>query len=230
MVKNKYSETINKYIELLKENIRDNLDMIYIIGSSATKDVIVGWSDIDCILVLKYYNYNDIEIIKELSNSFEIKIGNTIYSKLEFEKGLVDPKTYYYLLLNKEKILDIQYLDSDLLIPNVSVNNCKKITEVILFNDLHNCKRLLIYPKLNKAQIKTLFKKIYVIMKSILIINGKRPKNYKETFNMFSEIFEFDYFDYEHFIDEYRNEEIDEKRIKSYAFKLIIFVINILAG
>ena len=49
--------------------------------------------------------------------------------------------------------------------------------------DLHNCKRLLTYKEINNNQIKTLFKKIYVIMKSILIINDYTPKNYKEFEN-----------------------------------------------
>jgi len=84
MIINKYKETIELYIESIKQHLKNNLELIYIIGSSATKDIIVNWSDIDCIIVLNKYNEKDIDIIKKISNSFDIKIGNTIYSKNEF--------------------------------------------------------------------------------------------------------------------------------------------------
>ena len=221
---NNYTDIINDYIERLKRALYNNLELIYIIGSSATKDVIVGWSDIDCIIVISNYNFNDIETIKKISNSYDIKIGNTIYSKNEFEKGLLDQKTIYYLLLNHEKILNIDYSNSDLKIPSVNYNNCKNVTKSVLFNDLHNCKRLLTYMKLDSGQVKSLFKKIYVIMKSILILHNYRPKNYKETFNMFSTNFNYEYFDYLKFIEDFKMNKVDEKKLKNYAFKLIVYV------
>ncbi len=94
--------------------------------------------------------------------------------------------------------------------------------------DLHNCKRLLTYKEINNNQIKTLFKKIYVIMKSILIINDYTPKNYKETFGLFYEVFKFEYFNYLVFINDFQNENVDVSKLKDYALKLIIFVTDIL--
>jgi len=41
-------------------------------------------------------------MIKEIVQKYDIKIGNTIYSKIEFENKRIDPKTYYYLLLMQE--------------------------------------------------------------------------------------------------------------------------------
>ena len=223
-MKNNYTDIIGDYIENLKGALDNNLELIYIIGSSATKDVVVGWSDIDCIIVISNYNFNDIETIKKISNSYDIKIGNTIYSKKEFEKGLLDQKTIYYLLLYKEKVLNIAYINSNLKIPNIDYNNCKNTTRTVLFNDLHNCKRLLTYMKLDSGQVKSLFKKIYVIMKSILILHNYRPKNYKETFNMFSTNFNYEYFDYLKFIEDFKMNQVDEKKLKNYAFKLIVYV------
>ena len=108
MIKNNYTQIIELYIKKLEQELKENLKLIYIIGSSATEDVIVNWSDIDCIIVLNDYVKSDIEIIKEISNSFSVKVGNTIYSRKEFEKGLIDPKTYYYLLLQKNNVLKFQ--------------------------------------------------------------------------------------------------------------------------
>jgi len=224
MIINEYKETIELYIESIRRQLKNNLELVYIIGSSATKDIIVNWSDIDCIIVLNKYNEKDIEIIKKISNSFDIKIGNTIYSKKEFENGLIDPKTYYYLLLYQEKFLKIQYKNDDLLIPNVNHKTCSDITKTILTIDLHNCKRLLTYEKLDDGQIKTLFKKIYVIMKSMLIINNYKPKNYKETFDLFYKVFKFEYFDYLKFIKNFKSGTINETELKKYALRLVIYV------
>lgn len=223
-MKNSYSSIINSYIEKLKEQLKNNLEMIYIIGSSATEDVVVNWSDIDTIIVLKEYNYDNIEKIKKVSNSYEIKIGNTIYSKKEFENRFIDPKTYYYLYLYNSNILDIIYLNKDLIIPKITYEECVSATRIMLFNDLHNLKRLLTYEMLSKQQLKTMYKKLYVIMKSILIINGKTPKNYKETFEMFSKEFNYEYFDYLKFIENFRNDNISIDYMKRYSYNLIVYV------
>lgn len=94
----------------------------------------------------------------------------------------------------------------------------------MLFNDLHNLKRLLTYEMLSKQQLKTMYKKLYVIMKSILIINGKTPKNYKETFEMFSKEFNYEYFDYLKFIENFRNDNISIDYMKRYSYNLIVYV------
>ena len=81
-MKNSFSNIIEIYVEVLKERLKDNLEMIYIIGSSATNDVIVNWSDVDAIIVLKEYKFDDINVIKNISNSYDIKIGNTLFRLL----------------------------------------------------------------------------------------------------------------------------------------------------
>ncbi len=224
MIKNAYAKIIKLYIESIKKGLKGNIKLIYIIGSSATEDVVVNWSDVDCIIVLHNYIKKDIEFIRKVSNSFSIKIGNTVYSQKEFEKGLIDPKTYYYLLLQKNNVLNFQYKSGDLLIPFIDSNECKQITKTMLTIDLHNCKRLLTYKEISDNQIKTLFKKIYVIMKSVLIMNDYMPKNYKETFKLFNEVFKFEYFNYLDFINDFRNDNVDVNKLINYALKLIIFV------
>lgn len=225
-MKNSYADIIESYVKEIKEKLKDNLEMVYIIGSSATKDIVINWSDIDTIIVLKKYNYHDIETIKKVSNSYEVKIGNTLYSKKELENKIIDSKTYYYLYLYHHKVLDISYLNEDLIIPKITFEECVLATKIILFNDLHNIKRLLTYDNLSNAQIKTMFKKIYVIMKSILIIAGKQPKNYKQTFEMFSKEFNYEYFDYLKFIYDFRNDNICIDYMRKYSYDLIVYVTN----
>ena len=225
-MKNSYSNIINSYVEKIKEQLNHNLEMIYIIGSSATKDIVVNWSDIDTIIVLKEYNYDDIKKIEKISNGYEIKIGNTLYSKKEFENKHLDSKTYYYLYLYNNNVLDIIYLNKDLVIPKITFEECVLATKIILFNDLHNLKRLLTYESLNNQQLKIMYKKLYVIMKSILIINKKFPKNYKETFKMFSEEFNYEYFDYLKFIEDFKNDNVSVDYMKKYSYDFIVFITN----
>lgn len=93
-IKNLYSKVISDYIQKMKENFIDELEMIFIIGSSASTKVIENWSDIDVILVIDDYNFDTLDKIKKLTNNFLVKIETTIYSKKEFEnietKNLAD--------------------------------------------------------------------------------------------------------------------------------------------
>ena len=223
---NDYSEVINDYIDKLKNSLKEQLEMIFIIGSSASDIVISNWSDIDCVIVLKELNKNSLKVITKLSNDYKIKIGNTLYSKKEFEDGLVDGKTLYYLLLNQKDLVNIQYKSENLTLPFVNLEILKNVTKIILLNDIHDCKRHLIYKELNDNQIKRLFKKIYVIMKSILIINNEFPKNYNETFNLFSKKYNFEYFDYMEFIKAFQKNNVDISYLKNYALNLINFIIS----
>lgn len=226
-MKNDYKNIINEYIYSIKEKLDDNLEMIYIIGSSASESVILNWSDIDVIIVLKEYNIRSIETIKKESNAFNIKIGNTIYIKEELENCNIDAKTYYYLYLFHEKKLNINYYKSTLIIPEITYEQCANATRIVLFNDVHNLKRFLTYQVLTKNDAKVIFKKIYVIMKSILILYKQYPKNYKETFESFSKTFNFEYFDYLHYINNFRSDNIDFNQLKKYALNLIIYVSKI---
>ena len=227
-MKNSYSFIIDSYVKKLKNTLKDNLEMIYIIGSSATNDVVDNWSDIDVMLVLKEYNFKDIETIKKISNGYKVKIGNTIYAKNEFENKRIDSKSFYYLYLYNNKILDMAYLNKDLIIPEVSFEECLLATRIVLFNDLHNLKRLLTYDFLSNQQLKTMFKKLYVIMKSILIINKKFPKNYGETFKMFSKEFNYTYFDYLKFIEDFANDNVSTEYMRKYAYDFIVYVTNMI--
>ena len=94
----KYKESIFKYIAELKDDLGDVLKLVLLIGSSSSGHVVECWSDIDIILVLENYKIEYINIIKKIVQKYDIKIGNTIYSKNEFENKRIDPKTYYYLL------------------------------------------------------------------------------------------------------------------------------------
>lgn len=223
-MKNKYSKIIYNYVTKMKENLANELEMLLVIGSSCSNKVIENWSDIDIILVISDYNFEIIEKIKEISNSFEVKIGTTIYTKKEFINKHIDPKTYYHLyLLNKNEI-ELQYKKEDLNIPIITFDEIKTTHTPYLYWRIHMFKRLFLYDSLDKEKVKSMYKITYLIMKALLILNNYLPKNYEEVFKLYSENYDFEYFDYEKFILNYMNNDLDYLKIIDYAKKFLISI------
>ena len=208
----KYKESIFNYITELKNNLGDVLKLVLLIGSSSSGYVVEGWSDIDIILVLENYKIEYVNIIKKLVQKYDIKIGNTIYSKTEFENKRIDPKTYYYLLLVQENYIKIQYNSSSLNIPKVTMKECQDQYMTWLMEHFHSYKRMWLYQEISEEKIREIFKNTYLIMKAVLIINNYRPQNYEQVFNLYSEKF-----NYKKFIEEYQKKEYNKTEIINFA-------------
>lgn len=213
----KYKESIFNYITELKNNLGDVLKLVLLIGSSSSGYVVDGWSDIDIILVLENYKIEYVNIIKKIVQRYDIKIGNTIYSKTEFENKRIDPKTYYYLLLVQENYIKIQYNSSRLNIPKVTMKECQDQYMTWLMEHFHSYKRMWLYQEISEEKIREIFKNTYLIMKAILIINNYRPQNYEQVFNLYSEKFNYKNLNYKKFIEEYQKKEYNKTEIINFA-------------
>lgn len=213
----KYKESIFNYITELKNNLGDVLKLVLLIGSSSSGYVVDGWSDIDIILVLENYKIEYVNIIKKIVQRYDIKIGNTIYSKTEFENKRIDPKTYYYLLLVQENYIKIQYNLSRLNIPKVTMKECQDQYMTWLMEHFHSYKRMWLYQEISEEKIREIFKNTYLIMKAILIINNYRPQNYEQVFNLYSEKFNYKNLNYKKFIEEYQKKEYNKTEIINFA-------------
>lgn len=223
---NKYQKYIDKYVNEMKKVLNDKLCLLLIIGSSSSDEVIENWSDIDSIVVLKEYDFELLEKIKKVSNSYPVKIGTTIYDKREFEEKNIDPKTIYHLYLLKNNIIDLQYINNDIKIPEIDFSDIINSHMPYLYWRIHIYKRNFLYDQLNREQIKGLFKTTYLIMKAILIIDGETPRNYRDVFQNFSKKYGFEYYDFEKFIKNYINNNNEYNDIINYAKKFISFVIK----
>lgn len=223
---NKYNIYIDKYVDEMKSNLKDKLQLLLIIGSSCSNEVIENWSDIDVILVLDKYDFKTIEIIKKISNSFPVKIGTTIYDKREFEEKNIDPKTIYHLYLYENNIINLQYKTNNISIPKIEFKDIYNTHLPYLYWRLHIYKRNFLYETLTKEQIKGIFKTTYLIMKAILIIDGETPKNYRDVFKTFSEKYDFQYYDFEKFIYNYLNDNEQYKNIVEYGKEFLLNIIK----
>lgn len=213
----KYKESIFNYITELRNNLGDILKLVLLIGSCSSGYVVEGWSDIDIILVLENYKIEYVNIIKKLVQRYDIKIGNTIYSKTEFENKRIDPKTYYYLLLVQENYIKIQYHSSHVNIPKVTMKECQDQYMTWLMEHFHSYKRMWLYQEISEEKIREIFKNTYLIMKAILIINNYRPQNYEQVFNLYSEKFNYKNLNYKKFIEEYQKKEYNKTEIINFA-------------
>lgn len=223
---NSYQNIIDKYVERMKRELNNELDLLLIIGSSSSSTVIQSWSDIDVILVVKDYNFKILERIRNISNSYDVKIGTTIYSRKEFENKNIDPKTYFHLYLLQNDKIKLQYKKDDIKLPTVTYEEIRNTHLPYLFWRLHIYKRNFLYDELTKEQIKGLYKTTYLIMKAILILDGELPRNYEEVFGMFSEKYNFEYYDYRKFISDYQSDNEEYKNIVDYAKKFLLFVME----
>ncbi len=223
---NSYQNVIDRYVEKMKEELKEELELLLIIGSSSSSKVIPGWSDIDVILVVSEYNFDLMEKIKKISNSYEVKIGTTVYSKKEFIEKNIDPKTYYHLYLLQNDKIRLQYKKSDIELPSITYDDIYATHYPYLLWRLHIYKRNFLYDKLKKEQIKGLYKTTYLIMKAMLIIDKELPRNYEEVFKLFSEKYHFDYYNYEEFIHNYQNDNEEYENIIEYAKKFLLFVMK----
>ena len=219
----KYEKILNDFVKKATLEFNDSLKLILLIGSYLSGKYINNWSDIDLIIVLDELNEEKINVISMLSNCYDIKIGITLYSQKEIDSMLVDSKTIYYFYLYNTLGYKITY-SNKFTLPYVSKEVLLEKTRNMLLNNMHVCKRNLIYSELSKNFIKYQFKIIYSIMKTYLIINDIYPLNYEETFNNFSNKFNFERFNYIKFIDDFKNDRTDIKELKYYSLKLIKFI------
>lgn len=223
---NSYQNIIDDFTERLQKILKNQVLLILVIGSSSSPKVIKNWSDIDVIIVLKKYSFSTLEKIKKLSNFYNVKIGATIYTKEEFLDLNIDPKTYYHLYLLKNNKIKLQFISKDIYLPSVSFNDIESVYHPYLLWRIHILKRQFLYDTLDKERMKNLYKMLYFIMKAVLILDHEFPRNYEETFSLFATKYNFEYFDYEKFIEYYLCDDLRYTSVVEYAKKFLLYIIE----
>lgn len=217
-----YKENIMKFYKEIKNILKDNLMLFMVTGSVGIGKIHEGWSDIDILIVTKFYMINDIRkiqwVISKLSTS-NIKIGTTIYSQKEFESNMIDGKTMYSLLNLYRNNLHLNYYNTELKIPAVTLDMMKQKHLALLPDYVHKLKRLVYISKYDKKtiiKIMNLIMKIYIVQKNVI------PKEYEDVFNKFSYLYNFKKFD----ISKELNLNDISKEFEDYLKNFIEFISN----
>lgn len=215
-----YKDNIMKFYKEIKNILQDNLMLYMVTGSVGIGKIHEGWSDIDILIVTKSYIIDDIrkiqEVISKLSN---IKIGTTIYSQKEFENNMIDGKTMYSLLNLYSNNLHLNYYNTKLKIPEITLNMMKQKHLALLPDYVHKLKRL-VY--INKYDKKTIIKTMNLIMKIYVVQRNVIPKEYEDVFNKFSYLYNFKKID----ISKELNLNDISKEFEDYLKKFIEFISN----
>ena len=215
-----YKDNIMKFYKEIKNILQDNLMLFMVTGSVGIGKIHEGWSDIDILIVTKSYIIDDIrkiqEVISKLSN---IKIGITIYSHKEFEYNMIDSKTMYSLLNLYSNNLHLNYYNTKLKIPEITLNMMKQKHLALLPDYVHKLKRL-VY--INKYDKKTIIKTMNLIMKIYVVQRNVIPKEYEDVFNKFSYLYNFKKID----ISKELNLNDISKEFEDYLKKFIEFISN----
>ena len=215
-----YKENIMIFYKEIKNILKDKLMLFMVTGSVGIGKIHDGWSDIDILIVTKSYIIDDIrkiqEVISKLSN---IKIGTTIYSQKEFENNMIDGKTMYSLLNLYSNNLHLNYYNTKLKIPEITLNMMKQKHLALLPDYVHKLKRL-VY--INKYDKKTIIKTMNLIMKIYVVQRNVIPKEYEDVFNKFSYLYNFKKID----ISKELNLNDISKEFEDYLKKFIEFISN----
>ena len=215
-----YKDNIMKFYKEIKNILQDNLMLFMVTGSVGIGKIHEGWSDIDILIVTKSYIIDDIrkiqEVIRKLS---DIKIETTIYSQKEFENNMIDGKTMYSLLNLYSNNLHLNYYNTKLKIPEITLNMMKQKHLALLPDYVHKLKRL-VY--INKYDKKTIIKTMNLIMKIYVVQRNVIPKEYEDVFNKFSYLYNFKKID----ISKELNLNDISKEFEDYLKKFIEFISN----
>lgn len=218
-----YQNIIIDFSNELKSKI-GNLKLILIHGSAGRECMHENWSDLDFIICVESYDFNEVNKISEIIKNYKdkVKIGSTIYSKLELESLNVDAKTLYALYqMQRNKILPI--LCQNIEIPLITHGDLVNKNLNVLPEAIHKLKRLLY----NEEEIdkEKIIKTLNLIMKVILISNNKGGKSYEETFENFSNLYNIESFEIEKYLRKENNDQ-ENKELVKYARKVIELIIN----
>ncbi len=174
-----YQKIEERFYKILTSGLKKRLALYCLTGSLARKDIILGWSDIDILLVFDTLNE---EVVKGVKFALEetkspVKIGLTFYSTEEFNSVLYkDPKTYQAINLICQNAYKPRILSDKIkLTPNY---NTEAFDNVDICKALHTIKRELIlgnkhYNEDKVSKLAFMILKIYLRNKKIYVLGYK---------------------------------------------------------
>lgn len=216
-----YKNILIEFVKELRSKI-DDIELLLIHGSAGRECMHENWSDLDIIICLTNYKFVEIEKTSEIINKFRgnVKIGTTIYSKLEIESLNVDAKTLFALYqMQNEQILPLIF--NNVKIPVIKHEDLIQKNLMVLPEAIHKLKRLLYSG--NTIDKESIIKTLNLIMKVVLINNNIFFKSYEEIFYNFAKLYNIDEFNIAKHLKKQKEKNCD---LVNYAKKVLEILIN----
>jgi len=167
----RYKEALSSFVNGVRELLGGEILLLVLTGSGGREEIIDGWSDLDVLIVLNQITRLSLDQIADLVSKSAIKIGTTIYSQAEFERGILDSKTVINMEFIRQRILKPIIVHKDLKVRYLTKTSRAKRDKIALPEFLHELKRAL-YNQ-DTFNVHSVAKTIDTIMKIILRITKK---------------------------------------------------------
>ena len=178
-----YQDTVYNIYDEFK-NLDNCVLFLLITGSVNRGCVFDKWSDIDLIIVLEDKNDQETrDKISDIVNKQKIKVGTTVYSKVEFESCAVDYKTMAAITDINKGVYRPLIISENLNIPNITDEELIVRTYESIPNMLHSMRRYT-YKGCKVDYIK-LFKDLSHFMRSLDWMESMYPKSYENVAEAF---------------------------------------------
>lgn len=187
MLPGEYHKTFEEFMRRINPLINE-IELLALTGSGGRGKIVEGWSDLDVLIVMKKTNKKDALFIYDAVKNLPIKVGIELYSKEEFESGLVDSKTIWNIQIIRENKITPILLNNKLNFPEFSRDYLINLHRSLIPERIHKIKRNLArYPEFDT---KLLAKDIDTIMKfAMLSMTGAIISGYKEVQESFYKLF-----------------------------------------
>lgn len=179
-------QQLDKILNYVRCLFGDDLIALLVGGSISRNQYIQNWSDMDILLLVRYYSFEQNQQLSGFLKQFDIKTGYTIFSEYEVENRLIDAKSLYSIYAyNSGRITSLLYgaVPSSL---SISFENLKQKNKMVIPETIHKLKRLLDDGITEQSQ-KEIFKLTVLVMKVYLIDTYNIiPQSYRSVMELFN--------------------------------------------
>lgn len=103
-------QQLDKILNYVRCLFGDDLIALLVGGSISRNQYIQNWSDMDILLLVRYYSFEQNQQLSGFLKQFDIKTGYTIFSEYEVENRLIDAKSLYSIYAyNSGRITSLLY-------------------------------------------------------------------------------------------------------------------------
>lgn len=203
-------QNAEKISKLAQDVFKDNLKLAFVGGSSGKGRYQKGWSDIDMYFIFDKLPHRDmLKFTQELPKVTNVHVGTTFYSLDDFKKLNVDHKTFVTLHEFGLGVNRVLYNSENMELPQVDMQDVKRLDERDLPNALNLLKREVYYSSNNTIKqndrntigtkensgeddpvfnISKIIKTSTIVEKAVLTQNGVFTFNYLDTAREFARL------------------------------------------